>query len=247
MNRIFRQIFALTVLVFLLLPAHGQEKNTVSQGQYWLNYSLNKKISSKISLRVSAEDRRYFVNNRNHMFYVLGDATYKLKNNLSIAAGFMYFNLHRPSDPHSDIAVTQPEFRPYQRLAYSVKMGNRSSLSYGLTVEERIRMKIVNNERQDYYYTYFRFRNKVTFKYRLNSIESNHPLSAYIYDDFMVHMGNGVKGDPFDQNRLGAGLEWGASKNISLKAGYLNWYQQIAGSNTDYKRNIITFAVAQQL
>lgn len=247
MKQLYKYLLTLPILLLIFFPTHSQEQNKVNQGQYWLNYSIGTNINSNWSVRISTEDRRYFINNRNHMFYVLSDATYKLNKNWSFTGGFMYFNLHRPSDPHAEINVVQTEFRPYQRAAYKIKASKKSSFSFALTLEERIRMEIQNNERTNNYFTYLRFRNKLSFKYQVSSLDSTHPLSIYVYDDFMVHYGNAVKGDPFDQNRLAAGFEWKASKSVVLKSGYLRWYQQIANSATVYNRNIITFAVAQRL
>ncbi|MFY0601433.1 MAG: DUF2490 domain-containing protein [Cyclobacteriaceae bacterium] len=247
MNRIKKYLLAVFLLAISSTLLLSQEKNRVNQGQYWLSYTINKKISPKWNTKISIADRRYFVNNRNHMFYILGDATFKLNKSLSLTGGFMYFNLHRPSNPHSKIQVTQPEFRPYQKVSYRLKTGAKASLSFGLTIEERIRMRIVDNQRQGEYFTYLRFRNKVYFKYQISKKEARRPLFAYVYDDFMLHYGSTVKGNPFDQNRLGVGMEWKASRNFSLKTEYIYWHQEIANSNTVFDRNIINLSLVQNL
>jgi hypothetical protein len=164
---------------------------------------------------------------------------------LSLTGGLMYFELNLPSDPHQKIVVKQPEYRPFQKISFNVYSGAIGSVLFSISMEERIRKKIENNEQQDFYNAYVRFRNKLQYKRQLSSPSATHPLSAYIYDEFMIHFGSTVKGSPFDQNRFSVGLEWKASPHTTLRSGYLNWYQEIAGSTTVFERNIITLSVAQ--
>lgn len=247
MKQIYKYLLTLPIIIFLAFPTHSQEQNVVDQGLYWLNYSIGTKINNKWDAKVTIADRRYFVNNRNHMFLIFGDATYKLNKNWSVAGGFMYFNLYRPSDPHSEVSVTQPEFRPYQRLTYKLKTGKKTTFTNRFTLEERIRMDIVDDKQTNDYRAYLRFRNRVGFSYQISGIESQHPLSIYVDDEYMIHVGNTVRGSLFDQNRLGAGLSWKAAKNLTLSSGYIYWYQRIPNSTTEFRRNIINFAVSQRI
>ncbi len=245
MKVIYRILMTVPFLLFILKPTFSQEKNLVNQGQYWFGYSLSKKINEDWSVKVSTEDRRYFINNRNHMFYVQGDVSYKVNDKLSFTTGLMFFQLNRPSDPHIETIVNQPEFRPFQKISLKLASNPKQSVIYSLSLEERFRMHIANNEQQDYYNMYFRFRNKLQYKRRLSAPSASHPISAFVYDDFMIHLGSTVKGSPFDQNRFAFGLEWKASSHTTLRTGYLNWYQEIAGSTTVFERNIVTFSMAQ--
>ena len=238
------------ILIFSLIavaPLTAQEKNVSRQGQYWLSYTLGKKINHHWSARVSTEDRRFFVNNRNHMFYVLADATYNTEGNWSFAAGIMYFTLDLPSDPHVDKKVKRIEYRPYQRMAYGGKVAPKTSLTLSITMEERMRMTIAGGEQTNAYKLTPRFRNKIALKHTLTNAESKRPIALYAYNDFMFQVGSTVGGDYFDQNRLAVGLEYKILPKVTIKGGYLNWYQEIAKSTKVYERNIITFGISQTL
>ena len=228
-------------------PLTAQEKVVSNQTQYWLSYTLTKKIDNRWSVRVSTEDRRFFVNNRNHMFYVLSDVTYKTNKNWSFAAGMMYFSLDLPSNPHRDMSVRRIEYRPYQRVAHVWRLSAKTVISASVTLEERIRMTIESGEQTNEYKLTPRFRSKIAVKHRLSNATSTKPLSVYAYNDFMFQTGSTVGGDHFDQNRFGFGLEYKIFPKLAIKVGYLNWYQEIANSTTVYKRNIATFGVSQSL
>ncbi len=228
-------------------PLAAQERNVVNQNQYWLGYTLSKKINNHWSARISTEDRRFVVNNRNHMFYVLADATYKTDGNWSFAVGMMYFTLDLPSDPHVDKKVTRVEYRPYQRVAYGWKVTPKTSLALSVTLEERMRMTIKDNEQTNEYKLTPRFRNKIAVKHTLTNAEAKRPLSLYAYNDFMFQVGSTVGGDNFDQNRFSVGVEYKVLPKLAVKVGYLNWYQEIAQSTTVFERNIITVGVSQTL
>jgi hypothetical protein len=246
MRGFIQKAFFIIFTFVVLSPLAAQERNLVNQGQYWLSYTLTKKIDDNWSAKINTEDRRYIINNRDHMFYILGDVNYKLNKNWSLGGGFMYFNLNLPSNPHVDIKVKQPEYRPYQRVAYGFNV-NKTNVSLSLTVEERIRMRIVASQQMDDYITQVRFRNKVLVKRKLSNEEAQHPISLFVSDDYMLQAGKTVKGQPFDQNRFSVGLEYKAMPKLTLRGGYMNWYQEIANSTTVFDRNIMMFGIVQSL
>lgn len=240
-----------TILVLFVLltvaPLAAQEKQISHQSQYWLSYTLGTKINDHWSARISTEDRRFFINNRNHMFYVLTDATYKVNKKWSLTAGMMYFSLDLPSNPHVEMKVRSLEFRPYQRVAYGWKLFPKTNMTASVTLEERFRMTIVAGEQTNDYKLTPRFRNKIAVKHQLSNAEATKPVSLYAYNDFMFQVGSVVGADIFDQNRFSVGLEYKILPHITIKGGYLHWYQEIAQSSTVFERHIVTFGISQIL
>lgn len=243
----FARYFILILILIAVAPLTAQEKNVSRQGQYWLSYTLSKKFNNHWSARVATEDRRFVINNRNHMFYVLADATYKTDGHWSFAAGMMYFLLDLPSDPHVDTKVTRVEYRPYQRVAYGWKLAPKTTLALSVTMEERFRMTLKDGAQTNEYKLTPRFRNKIAVKHTLSNAESIRPVALYAYNDFMFQVGSTVGADHFDQNRFAVGLEYKVLPKITIKGGYLNWYQEIAQSTTVFERSILTFGISQSL
>src|SRR5690606_16536898 len=64
-----------------------------------------------------------------------------------------------------------------------------------------------------------------------------------IYDEVFVNIGKNIGYNVFDQNRIGASIQYMPVHNVGFELGYLNWFQQRASGNNFYNRNIIRLSI----
>ncbi|MEP1892434.1 MAG: DUF2490 domain-containing protein, partial [Cyclobacteriaceae bacterium] len=194
-------LFSAALVAFSLYHNVGfsQQKNVVHQDLFWTGYSLSKKVNDDWSVNMKVEDRRYFKNLRPHQQYIALEGAYRFNEKLTLTSGVLYFETIFPGNPKADIKERQPEFRPYQKFAFNTSVAPRTSFQYAFTAEERIRKSVNGSEFGDHYNAYTRLRNKFVIKRKLTREEANIPVSAFLFDDFLIHFGKTVKGSWFDQ------------------------------------------------
>ena len=63
-------------------------------------------------------------------------------------------------------------------------------------------------------------------------------------DEIHLSAGQSIKGQPFDQNRAMAFLQYFITNNLSVDVGYINWYQQRSANQGFYNRHIIDSGIS---
>ncbi|MEP4534376.1 MAG: DUF2490 domain-containing protein [Cyclobacteriaceae bacterium] len=245
-----RKIFLLVAFVVFGLynnDGFAQQKNVVHQDLFWTGYSLSKKVNDAWSVNMKVEDRRFFKNLRPHQQYIALEGARKVNDKFALTSGLLYFETIFPGNPSSDFKERQPEFRPYQKVAFKTAIAPQMNFQYTFTAEERIRKSVNGTELGDHYNAYTRLRNKFVIKRKLTHEGASIPVSAFVFDDYLIHFGKTVKGSWFDQNRIGLGLDYDVLSNLTISNSYFIWYQKIPGAETYIQRNIFTIALAQRL
>lgn len=242
-------LFLAGFLIFSFCNNDGfsQQKNIVHQDLFWTGYSLSKKVNDDWSVNMKVEDRRFFKNLRPHQQFIAVEGTGKLNDKFALTSGLLYFETIFPGNPKADFKERQPEFRPYQKIAFKTAITPLTSFQYAFTVEERIRKSVNGGELGDHYNAYTRLRNKFVVKRQLTGEGAGIPVSAFVFDDYLIHFGKTVKGSWFDQNRVGFGLDYEVLSNLTISNSYFIWYQKIPEAETYVQRNIFTIALAQRL
>ncbi len=240
--------------IFLIgLSTALAQKTANTQSLYWVKYSARIAAGPKVNIQASIEDRRYFKKSRKNMGLYTIEASRKLKNQWVGGVGFMRWTLLMPSDPESDIEVTQGEWRPFQYLTFTSPLSERFEFEQRLMLEERIRQNVgadpitMDPVIEDGYYTYLRYRHRLQVTAKLSADDASIPVSLTLANELMVHFGDDRIQNTFDQNRISLTLNAKIFDNTKLLIGYLNWYQDAPAIGANYVlRHIATFTVTQQ-
>jgi len=236
MKRQFFSVFA----CFLSLLAFSQ-KTVERQDLLWLKYSANYKLNEQWSLSYYIEDRNYTKDFRSNHFINSITAKRKLKNDWSLGFGYLYFILTLPQDPDLAAVFTRPEHRSFQYLSFNQALSQKWSFNLRYQVEQRLRQNSDAVGRLPGYNTEIRIRQKASLKYKISE-----RLDAILYDEVMIHFGENVSTNTFDQNRLSLGWNWQMMEQVSVGLSYIHWYQQRGNGESYYQRNIISLAVNHQ-
>jgi hypothetical protein len=242
------QVAALLLVVLNLGGSRmlAQNKQVTNQDLYWVRYYAQWQLNSKLVCHNEIEERRFFTANTHHHLIIHSRLHYKFSTLLQVAAGFTY-SLQSPHDPYATSQLTIPELRPVQEMTYTYPLTKQLNLQQRLRIDERFIHKNNGKELEEGYVFNFRFRYRIQISYRLGNEETTKKLLLKLSDELMVNAGKNIVYNYFDQNRLYVGAEKELTKNFSLEAGYLYWYQQRASGYEFYNRNIVRLTFYHKL
>ncbi|MFY0605187.1 MAG: DUF2490 domain-containing protein [Cyclobacteriaceae bacterium] len=247
-----RYLVVLIGVLFINCSPLFAQRTVNTQSLYWVKYGASFAVGTDLKIQASIEDRRYFKNNRQHMWLYTLDANKRLKNGWSAGVGFMRWTILMPSDPESLHEVTQGEWRPFQYLTHSAPLSGRFEFGQRMMLEERIRQNFSSDPLtgspviEDGYYAYLRYRHRLQITAKINAVDSRVPISVTLANEAMLHFGDDRIINTFDQNRVSIAMNLKLLESTKLSLGYLNWYQQSAATTDYVRRNIATLYVTQQ-
>ena len=71
--------------------------------------------------------------------------------------------------------------------------------------------------------------------------------SIHLFDEIHMNVGRNIVLNTFDQNRLGGGVTYALSDQLSFGATYFNWYQQASNGSDFILRDIVQFSFNQTI
>jgi len=220
------------LILLLIFPAiiRAQEKTIHHQEQFWWSINTESRVTDKFGIIADFHLRRTdFLANTN-FYFLRGAGSWRLSDQWSVALGYSHMWISKDVEAS---AIFQHENRIYQQLSWRQKTG-RFSLFQRFQNEQRWQ-RILDGEGQ---YDRTRFTNRfrsltsVTFQVFNNS---NLPRLV-VSDEIILHAGEEVIYNTFDQNRFFAGIKVPVSNDLSFDLGYMMVFQQ-AYSGTDYFLN----------
>ncbi len=230
-----RTLFLLIAFSFSSLYLFSQ-KNVDHQSLVWTRYSLKLKFDDHWSASQELEERTYWFPWRQHQFVSRSMGRYQFKNGFGIGGGFAYFLQALPQDPDVKEYSNQPEIRPEFELSYVHNLSDKISINHRHWTELRY-FKI---EDENYAFGNYRFRYKLELQYKPNKT-----ITIKVFDEIFINAGNNISNNVFDQNRIGASIQYMPFKNFGFELGYINWYQQRPTGVDFYDRNIVRFTIHQ--
>jgi long-subunit fatty acid transport protein len=234
-------LFFIAILIFTSISAFSQ-KTVERQELLWLKYSVDYQVNEKWSLNYYIEDRNFIKDFRSNHFLNAISAKRKLKNNWTFGAGYLYFILTLPQDPEEEVWFTRQEHRPFQSISLTQKLGEKLTFGLRYQVEQRFRRNSNADGRLAGHNMELMFRQKASLKYAITD-----KLDAILYDEVMIHFGENVTTNTFDQNRLSLGLDWQMMEKFKRGLSYVHWYQQRGASESYYQRNITSLVLSHLL
>lgn len=153
-------------------------------------------------------------------YFVRGGAAYMPNSKVLLALGYAHMWV-APAKP--DWETYSNENRIYQQAQLSSKIGEVSILQR-IRNEQRWQDKIVNDERTGEK----RFTDRVRYLVSVNiPIFKKKTLpSLVVADEILIHFGEEVIYNTFDQNRLFIGIKQNINSKLSFDFGYMNVFQQ---------------------
>ncbi|WP_292010245.1 DUF2490 domain-containing protein [Chryseobacterium sp.] len=206
----------LTLIILLAFYSFskGQSKDNYNM---WFQYLLSAKVSDKSTLTALTQYRSFDLAYDTRLFLLNAYVDYEVTDNIKPAAGAMFLILE--SYNADDSKKIRYEKRPFQQVTFENNIG-RTSLSHRLRVEERF----ISNPDE---FT-VRLRYLISVRIPFNRKGEKERLYGILKNEIRMNM---VKDEPFDSNRLTAGIGIKIGKNSALELAFINQLETLKTSN----------------
>ncbi len=237
-----------TALLVFLLAATTLQAQVSTQWLLWNRFDISAKLFPKFRMSLEVNERYFIAPAAQHQFVLRSNLFYELNHGWTALAGYTYF-LQSPNDPEETDDLHVPEQRIQQGFIKHDDYG-RVALVQRLQTEQRFFRNVENNMLADGHRFVFRFRYRLFVDIKLLNQNNEKPkgdLVLRIGDEIHLNAGKSVKGQPFDQNRAMAFLQYFVTDNLSVDVGYINWYQQRNADQGFFNRHIFTTGIQAKL
>ena len=188
-------IFA--ILFVGITTSNFAQKNAESQLGSWYMYNGSHTISEKFSIKTMAHFRFFDLGDDMQQFIGRLGGNYKFNKSVNVTLGYAYLNTDTTFDLDGG---NFNEHRVYEDLNVKHKLSNLS-FAHRLRAEQR-------------------FFNSITVHFIRYQLSLSYPISdtwsTYTYDEIFFDF----DGENYNQNWLGGGFSYKASKSTKLKFGY---------------------------
>jgi hypothetical protein len=202
-------------------------KQIHEQGQVWLGYFNQTRLSDKFSLWLDLHARRTDLLDRWSTTIIRPGITVHLPHHINLTAGYAYVSHY----PAAGLSTVRPEHRPWQQISYMRRAKKLQTLQW-LRFEQRFNRKVANDELQEGYNFNYRLRYMFTMLIPLKGdfIEPKTPFFI-LNDEIHINAGKQITYNYFDQNRFFLGFGYQFTKHLNAQLGYMNLFQQLPAGN----------------
>ncbi|MCJ7933315.1 MAG: DUF2490 domain-containing protein [Chryseobacterium sp.] len=207
----------LTLIILLFLFngfLRGQSKDNYNM---WFQYLMSAKVSDKNTLTALTQYRSFDLAYDTRLFLLNAYLDYEVAENIKPAAGAMFLVLE--SYNSDDSKKIRYEKRPFQQVTADYYIG-RTSLSNRLRVEERF---ISNPDEFQ-----VRIRYLISVRIPFHKKGEKEKLYGILKNEIRMNM---EKEEPFDSNRITAGIGIKTGKNSALEIAFINQLETKKTSN----------------
>ncbi|WP_249413489.1 DUF2490 domain-containing protein [Chryseobacterium indologenes] len=183
----------------------------------WFQYLMSAKITDKSTLTALTQYRSFDLAYDTRLFLVNAYVDYEVVENIKPAAGAMFLILE--SYNADDSKKIRYEKRPFQQVTADYYIG-RTSISNRLRVEERF---ISNPDEFE-----VRIRYLISVRIPFNKKGEKEKLYGILKNEIRMNVD---KLEPFDSNRITAGLGIKLGKNSALELAFINQLETRKTSN----------------
>lgn len=223
-------------MVFDLRGQAVQEKVITHRMQTWVSLNTVTKFNEHWGIIADVHERWNDFFKENNFYFVRGGISYMPNIKISVACGYAHMWV-APSNP--DWSTYSDENRIYQQFQLNTKSGEVGIIQR-LRNEQRWQEKIENDE----VISDVRFTNRIRYmiSFSIPVFEKENLPVFVLSDEIMVHFGDEVVYNTFEQNRFFAGIKQKINPNWSFDFGYMNGYQQkYSGYQYDMNHTIRLF------
>jgi len=215
------KLIIFTILFSIISFGQIPTKKVINeQTQTWFSLNTVTKFSDHWGIVADAHFRSNEFLKHDNFYFLRGGISYIPNVAVSITGGYAHMWLaptREGWDTYSD------ENRIYQQAQMTTKLGKVSVLQR-LRNEQRWQEKIVNDESTGENRFTDRVRYLVSFNIPVFK-KKTAPLLV-LSDEILIHFGQEVVYNTFDQNRLFIGIRQAINPKLSFDFGYMNVYQQ---------------------
>jgi hypothetical protein len=169
-----------------------------------------------------------------------------IASNWDFGAGFCFFLTN--TDPSVGFELEIPELRHFIEFNNKQKL-KHVIVSHRYRLESRYFHNISGNElAKGFSFGSMRFRYQFGVDFLLNKPkEEKNAWKLKLVEEVMLNFGNKIKYNLFDQNRVYITLQYAPIKAIAFEIGYLNSFQQRPSGYNYFNRNILRFAIINNI
>ena len=214
-----RILFKLTPLLLLFLAPVFQAQSRDNYNM-WFQYLMSAKLTDKNTLTALAQYRSFDLGLDTRLFLVNAYVDHEVAPGIKPAVGAMFLILESYNSDNSK--KIRYEKRPFQQVTMENNIG-RTSISNRLRVEERF----ISNPDE----FVVRLRYLISVKIPFNKKGEKEKLYGILKNEIRMNM---VKDEPFDSNRITAGIGIKTGKNSALELAFINQLETGKTSNYAY-------------
>lgn len=211
----FKLIIILLLAVTLQVHAQSRDKYNM-----WFQYLMSARLTDKSTLTALSQYRSFDLAYDTRLFLVSAYIDYEIANEVKPAAGFMFLVLD--SYKSDNTKKERYEKRPFQQVTLGGNIG-RTSVSHRFRVEERF----ISNP-NDFI---VRLRYLISLRIPFNRAGEKEKLYGILKNEIRMNV---VKDEPFDSNRLTAGIGVKVGKNSAIEVAFINQLETGSTSNYGY-------------
>ncbi|AYN01359.1 DUF2490 domain-containing protein [Chryseobacterium sp. 3008163] len=209
-------------LTIILLICFCTSANAQSRDNYnmWFQYLMSARLTDKSTLTALSQYRSFDLAYDTRLFLVSAYVDYEIANDVKPAAGFMFLVLDSYKSDNSK--KERYEKRPFQQVSLGGNIG-RTSISHRFRVEERF----ISNPDE----FIVRLRYLISLRIPFNKAGEKEKFYGILKNEIRMNV---VKEDPFDSNRLTAGIGIKTGKNSAIEVAFINQLETGSTSNYGY-------------
>lgn len=205
-------------LILSLCLFNGLYSQSKDNYNMWFQYLMSAKLTDKSTLTALTQYRSFDLAYDTRLFLVNAYVDYEVAENIRPAAGAMFLILE--SYNADDSKKIRYEKRPFQQVTAEYFIG-RTSISNRLRVEERF---LSNPDEFE-----VRLRYLISIRIPFNKKGEKEKLYGILKNEIRMNVD---KTEPFDSNRITAGLGIKVGKNSALELAFIN--QMETGKTSNY-------------
>jgi len=216
----------ITIVLFILFAVNTISAQTeiLKDNGSWLTLVSSTKLSEKLNFTFLTQQRRVgFLENTQGFLYT-PSISYKLTNNVSVGAGYLFYRYYTEGALHA--SINRDENRLFQFIALNTKAG-KFKISQRFMFEERVVDHINSNVSPNVIEgnTYVnRIRYRVQATTNLFKLKNEKYIMGKLSNEVRVRFRGGMAEPDFDQNNFEALLGYNVLSNSTIWVGYGRYY-----------------------
>lgn len=209
-------------LIIILLFGMIRLADAQSRDNYnmWFQYLMSARLTDKSTLTALSQYRSFDFAYDTRLFLVSAYVDYEVAHEVKPAAGFMFLVLD--SYKSDNTKKERYEKRPFQQVTLGSNIG-RTSISHRFRVEERF----ISNPDE----FIVRLRYLISLRIPFNRAGEKEKLYGILKNEIRMNV---VKDEPFDSNRLTAGIGVKVGGNSAIEVAFINQLETGSTSNYGY-------------
>lgn len=208
------------IFIFLILLNHFYEAQSNDTYNMWFQYIMTARVTDKSTLTALTQYRSFDLAYDTRLFLVNAYMDYEVAKGVRPALGGMFLVLE--SYQLDDIKKIRYEKRAFQQVTLDHDIG-RTSVSSRFRIEERF----INNPDE----FVLRIRYLISMRIPFNRKGEKEKLYGILKNEIRMNI---KKEDPFDSNRITAGLGIKISKKSAVELAFINQLSPGRTSNYGY-------------